>query len=386
LAVSLVGCLINTGLVNTAQAQESPEARSRPSPIAEQVALNRRENRDSQQVQPQPFPQLPRVDASDGPGAPASISKSRILLGFYCVMIIGASLLGGWLPQRFELSHTRMQMIISLIAGLMLAIGIFHMLPHAVAELGDDGPDKAAGGMMAGLVGMFLILRMFGFHSHSTEPFLQSDSTAILHGHSGPRSPAPAHDAAHLHSAPGAHSLSWVGVCLGMGLHSLMDGLALGASVESDAMRGVAGLVGLGTFLAVFLHKPVDSVSITSLMAIAGWSSRSQSLANLAFALICPLGAGLFLLGLHEFSGYQSTIVGYALAASAGVFLCIALSDLLPEMEFHSHNRVRLTAALIAGIVLGWAIHLLDPAHEHSHAHTSGAGANPGPTEVLGTG
>jgi zinc and cadmium transporter len=171
-----------------------------------------------------------------------------------------------------------------------------------------------------------------------------------------------------------------------MGLHSLMDGLALGASVESDAMRGVAGLVGLGTFLAVFLHKPVDSVSITSLMAIAGWSSRSQSLANLAFALICPLGAGLFLLGLHEFSGYQSTIVGYALAASAGVFLCIALSDLLPEMEFHSHNRVRLTAALIAGIVLGWAIHLLDPAHEHSHAHTSGAGANPGPTEVLGTG
>jgi zinc and cadmium transporter len=282
-----------------------------------------------------------------------------------------------------------MQMIISLIAGLMLAIGIFHMLPHAVVELGDDGPDKAAGGMMAGLVGMFLILRMFGFHQHSTEPFLQSDSTAIAHGHSGPRSPAPPHDAAHLHSAPsaaGAHSLSWVGVCLGMGLHSLMDGLALGASVEADAMRGIAGVFGLGTFLAVFLHKPVDSVSITSLMAIAGWSSRSQSLANLAFALICPLGAGLFLLGLHEFSGYQSTIVGYALAASAGVFLCIALSDLLPEMEFHSHNRVRLTAALIAGIVLGWAVHLLDPAHEHSHEHSAAAGAKQRPTEVLGTG
>jgi len=302
-------------------------------------------------------------------------------------MIIGASLLGGWLPQRFELSHTRMQMIISLIAGLMLAIGIFHMLPHAVVELGDDGPDKAAGGMMAGLVGMFLILRMFGFHSHSTESLLQSDSTAMAHGHSGRRSPVHPHDAAHSHSTPsaaGAHSLSWVGVCLGMGLHSLMDGLALGASVESDAMRGVASLFGLGTFLAVFLHKPVDSVSITSLMAIAGWSSRSQSFANLAFALICPLGAGLFVLGLHEFSGYQSTIVGFALAASAGVFLCIALSDLLPEMEFHSHNRVQLTAALLAGIVLGWAIHLLDPAHEHSHEHSAAAGAKQGPTEVLG--
>jgi len=74
-------------------------------------------------------------------------------------------------------------------------------------------------------------------------------------------------------------------------------------------------------------------------------------------------------LGLHEFSGYQSLIVGCALAVSAGVFLCIALGDLLPEMEFHSHNRVQLTAALIAGITLGWGIHLLDPAHTHSHGH-----------------
>jgi zinc and cadmium transporter len=305
-------------------------------------------------------------------------------------MIIGASLLGGWLPQRFELSHTRMQMIISLIAGLMLAIGVFHMLPHAVVELGDDGPDKAAVGMMAGLVGMFLILRLFAFHQHSPpQAFVHGHSTSKGHGHSELRNPAAPYDAAHSHSlspAPGAHSLSWVGVCLGMGLHTLIDGLALGASVESDAMRGVAGFCGLGTFLAVFLHKPIDSVSITSLMAIAGWSSRSQTWANSAFSLICPLGAGLFVLGLHEFSGSQSTIVGYALAASAGVFLCIALSDLLPEMEYHSHNRVQLTAALIAGIVLGWATHLLDPAHEHAHAHSEGAGAKQGTTDVMGAG
>jgi zinc and cadmium transporter len=302
-------------------------------------------------------------------------------------MIVGASLLGGWLPQRFELSHTRMQMIISLIAGLMLAIGIFHMLPHAVVELGEDGPDKAAGGMMAGLVGMFLILRMFAFHQHSTpEACAHNDSTIQGHVHSGPKSSVPLRDARvqSPSSAPGAHALSWVGVCLGMGLHTLIDGLALGASVESDAMQGVAGFWGLGTFLAVVLHKPIDSVSITSLMAIAGWSPRSQTLANLAFSLICPLGAGLFVLGLHEFSGSQSTIVGYALAASAGVFLCIALSDLLPEMEFHSHNRVRLTAALIAGIVLGWATHLLDPAHEHDHAHAKSVRANL-PSEALGS-
>jgi zinc and cadmium transporter len=260
-----------------------------------------------------------------------------------------------------------MQTIISLIAGLMLSIGVFHLLPHAVTELGEEGADRAAAGLMIGLVGMFLMLRLFAFHQHSTaSPLKDSADQRIARGAAesghGEASHAHSHPAAH-----GAHSLSWVGVCVGMSLHTLIDGLALGASVEADALRGVAGLWGVGTFLAVFLHKPIDSMSITSLMAISGWSTRWQSLANGAFSLICPLGAVLFVLGVREFSGYQSVIVGWALAASAGVFICIALCDLLPEMEFHSHNRVQLTAALLAGVALGWAIHFLDPAHEHEH-------------------
>ena len=256
----------------------------------------------------------------------------------------------------------------------MLSIGIFHMLPHAIEELGEEGADHAAYGLMAGLVVMFLLLRIFSFHQHSHaghsiaercpgargQPFRSAQSCLRSRSRRSTLTPG-------THTL--SHSLSWVGVCLGMGLHTLIDGLALGASVEADALQGVTGLFGLGTFLAVFLHKPLDSASITSLMAVGGWSSRSQSWTNSAFAVICPLGAGLFVLGVHEFSGYQSTIVGMALAASAGVFLCIALADLLPEMEFHRHNRVQLTVALIAGIALGWAIHFLEPAHSHSHAH-----------------
>jgi zinc and cadmium transporter len=294
-------------------------------------------------------------------------------LAVYCALIVGASLFGGWLPQRLQISHTRMQVIISVIAGLMLSIGIFHMLPHAIEELGEEGADHAAYGLMAGLVVMFLLLRIFSFHQHSHSGY-STPSDALGHGqpHSDPRSHVCDHDSGEAHSpdhSHATHSLSWVGVCLGMGLHTLIDGLALGASVEADALRGVTGLFGLGTFLAVFLHKPLDSTSITSLMAVGGWSSRSQTWTNSAFAVICPLGAGLFVLGVHEFSGYQSTIVGMALAASAGVFLCIALADLLPEMEFHRHNRVQLTAALLAGIALGWAIHFLEPAHSHGHWH-----------------
>ena len=43
---------------------------------------------------------------------------------------------------------------------------------------------------------------------------------------------------------------------------------------------------------------------------------------------------------------------GVALAFSAGTFLCIALSDLLPELQFHSHDRLKLSLALLAGFGL----------------------------------
>jgi zinc and cadmium transporter len=59
------------------------------------------------------------------------------------------------------------------------------------------------------------------------------------------------------------------------------------------------------------------------------------------------------------------------LAFSAGVFVCIALSDLLPEVEFHSHDRVPLSASLVLGLVLAWAIGFLEPEHTHGgHDHS----------------
>ena len=54
---------------------------------------------------------------------------------------------------------------------------------------------------------------------------------------------------------------------------------------------------------------------------------------------------------------------------SAGVFICISLSDLLPEVQFHSHDRLKLSAALLLGIVTAWAIGFLEPAHTHGHQH-----------------
>ncbi len=71
----------------------------------------------------------------------------------------------------------------------------------------------------------------------------------------------------------------------GLGLHTMMDGVALAASVVAEAGHAAwLGLAGLGTFLAVALHEPLDAFSITSVMKKGGWSSYQRTLVNLVFA------------------------------------------------------------------------------------------------------
>ncbi|MEO2030088.1 MAG: ZIP family metal transporter [Fuerstiella sp.] len=297
-------------------------------------------------------------------------TRTMIVLGIYCLLIVAASLTGGWLPSWIELTHTRMQTVISFVGGLMLGIGVFHLLPHAFRELRD--PDATARWMMLGIVMMFVLIRLFHFHNH--EPVASKDaahSPDCNHDQADDHTSkvsatGEGHGHGECHSHGHSHGLSWIGIAIGLSLHTLIDGLALGASVQQDAQASTAiGLFGIGTFLAVLLHKPLDAVSITSLMVAGGWNKKSMSLVNAGFAMMCPIGAALFLLGISRFPGYQQEILGTSLAFAAGVFVCIALSDLLPEMEFHSHNKVQLTISLGLGIVVAWAVTLLEPAHLH---------------------
>ena len=59
--------------------------------------------------------------------------------------------------------------------------------------------------------------------------------------------------------------------------------------------------------------------------------------------------------------------IGIALAIAAGIFLCIALGDLLPEMEFHSHHGWLLTTLLLLGIAIAWGLTFIEP-HHHGNA------------------
>lgn len=296
---------------------------------------------------------------------------SVVLVAIYCALIVLASLAGGSLPLWVKLTHRRMQIAVSFVGGLMLGVAVFHLWPHALAEV--DSPDRVAMWLMIGLLTMFFLIRALHFHQHHSAE-VGAESTLELniiehdHHHDHDHGECQEHHLLASHVENPVHNLSWFGVAFGLALHTLIDGIALAASVQAEAAAGAGmSLIGLGTFTAIVLHKPLDSVSITSLMTASGYSASSRRLVNISFAMMCPAGVILFWAGIDRFAAQQHLIVGSALAFSAGVFLCIALGDLLPELEFHSHDRVQLSLALLGGVALAYAIGFLEPQHAHRH-------------------
>jgi len=305
----------------------------------------------------------PTLDATTpvGPAGPLPTDRAALLVG-YAIVIALASMGGGAILRFIRLTHTRMQVMMSGVGGLMLGIGLFQLLPHAVEESGSL--DVAIYSLAAGLVFMFLLIRAFHFHVHDA---------AVEEPHTHPHGPGCSHD--HHHDAgPTAHELSWVGVALGLAIHTLIDGVALGAAIES-AHSSAGWLAGFGTFAAIALHKPLDALSIGSVMTAAGRSPALRTTVNVGFSLMCPLGAAVFLFGVRQFTETQHLITGIALGFSAGAFLCIALGDLLPELEFHSHDRVKLSAALLAGLAVAFLIERYGHPQAHQHGTAAPAAA-----------
>ena len=278
------------------------------------------------------------------------------LLIIYCAFVLVASLAGGWLPLLVRLTHTRLQAAISFVAGLMLGIALLHFLPDAAEQL--KSVDRAVKWSLGGFLAMFFLQRFFHFHHHDLP---EGDPEDCCHGHAEPHK----HDHSHTLAEKSASQLSWVGTALGLTLHSLLDGLALAASVAAGA-QGHAKLAGLGVALVVILHKPFDALAVATLMAAGGKSRASRQLLNALFALATPLGVALFYLGATQFADSNAAFLGGALAFCAGTFLCIACSDLLPELQFHSHDRLKLSVALMLGLAVAVVIGQIEAGHPES--------------------
>jgi zinc and cadmium transporter len=278
--------------------------------------------------------------------ANSSLLSPERLLFVYCALVMVASLAGGWLLLLIHLDHRRLQMAVSFVAGLMLGIALLHFLPDANEKL--QSLDKTVNWMLGGFLTMFFVQRFFHFHHHDLPEGDPEDCCGHDHNHDHAK-----YHAQHAHTLAdkSAKQLSWVGTALGLTLHSLLDGLALAAAVAAGG-QGRVQLAGLGVALVVILHKPFDAMAVSTLMAAGGSSKFLRHVLNGLFALASPLGAVLFYFGASHFAGGNAPVLGYALAFCAGSFLCIASSDLLPELQFHSHDRFKLSFMLLAGLTV----------------------------------
>jgi zinc transporter ZupT len=107
---------------------------------------------------------------------------------------------------------------------------------------------------------------------------------------------------------------------LGLGVHTLFDGVAIAAGFM------ISPELGLLLFIAVFLHKLPEGFAIASIMLAAGRSRLAARMAGGALGALTLIGAALTSL-------LAESHVGYALALSAGVTIYVAASDLIPEVN-----------------------------------------------------
>ena len=263
------------------------------------------------------------------------------LLTVYSVAIVAASLLGLVAQAVFRLTHPRVQIALSFIAGLVVGMAFYHLLPHSVERIsGDDPIEAAVWWMIIGMVFMILLLRVFPLYQHDSRVDDCSDLDEHVHG---------------------PQSLNWLGVSVGMSLHALTEGTALGASVQAwDGGEGAIDWLSLGVCLAIMLHKPLDAFFVFGIMRVAGLSYWYAFTLASIIALVCPLGAFLTFWGVGLLGASESDVIGRALAFGAGAMMCVSLSDLLPEIHFHRHDRGWLTSAFLIGLVLAYALHYVE--------------------------
>ncbi|HXH84316.1 MAG TPA: ZIP family metal transporter [Candidatus Tectomicrobia bacterium] len=183
-------------------------------------------------------------------------------------------------------------------AGFMLAAAFVRMLPESVQV-----PHAF----------LFVLLGYFGVHlfEHAVAP----------HFHFGEET----HRDALLSPSAG-----WLAV-IGLGVHTLFDGVAIAAGFMVSPALGVL------LFLAVLLHKIPEGFTVASIMLAGGHSHAAALGAGAALGALTIAGA--LLTGF--FAAHQAA---YALAVSAGVTIYVAASDLIPEV-----NRE-------GGPALGWTV------------------------------
>lgn len=252
-------------------------------------------------------------------------------VALYSLIVVVGALLGA-LVVLWNTRPTHLVRFLAFAAGVMLGAAFFHMLPEAY-----EGGGWWAFALVPGGFVFLLVLERY-LVAHAGED-LPGD-----HMSGSGRPPAQAGQVLGLTAF------------LGLSTHTLFDGIALGSAVEEG--------VGLMALLAIVAHKVPSALSLASILKTEGRSRSSILLLSVLYGLMVPAGALLYF-AFDAVLRFES-MAPKALAFSAGTFLYIAVSDLLPHVHRHGKDQPgRNVLALFVGLALMFALARLmgHPAH-----------------------
>ncbi len=242
----------------------------------------------------------------------------------FAIIAGGAGLIGVWLMARHEAwARTHTSELITFASGLLVSGSLLHLLPRAA---GMAGMTTAMGWALAAFVVLYVSENHFLPHPHAR---MEEDC-----GHH------------HAHSPQG---YGWTAV-VGLGLHSVLDGVAVGAGFSESTLTG-----GVIVALVVSHKLPVGIASMGVLYH--GGADRAQAVrASVSVALVTPLAVVVSYAMLQNAS---TSLIGSLVAAAGGSFLYVGAADLLPEGQASAPGKN--TLAFILGLAVMVTLLLLVP-------------------------
>jgi len=200
--------------------------------------------------------------------------------------------------------------VISFSTGALLGDVFLHMLPEMVEE--STFLNQAWFLILGGVIASFILEKFIHWH----------------HCHAMP-------DAEHHHHPVGIMSL------VGDTLHNVIDGMLIAGAFMADTTLGIA------TTTAVIFHEIPQEISDYALLIYSGFSKGKALLFNAITTLSALIGAGLVI----AFSNSIPNLEMYLIPLTAGNFLYIAGSDLIPEL--HKETAAKRSAGQLIWMLAG---------------------------------
>lgn len=257
-----------------------------------------------------------------------------LLLYILIFTVIGSvlSLVGGVLLLiKPSFANNISHLLASFAAGALLGTSFFDLLPES---LHGGEPQEVFLYTLLGILFFFLLERfLHWYHHHSSE---------VEEYRGKPIVPL---------------------IVVGDTIHNFIDGMAIAATFLVSIPLGII------TSIAVGAHEIPQEIGDFGILLKQGIKRKKVLLINLFSAFASVIGALLlFMLG----SSIHEALIPIFLPITAGFFIYIALSDLIPEI--HHENRrgfaIRETVMLILGVVtIFYTINVLHSFGIHDDEH-----------------